>query len=121
MITDIIFDFFGTLVNYQPGHFHERRYEQTYQMLCEIDTRLTYDQFVDAFSSAFQDLERDSKTTFREFHMHEVASRFFQQTAISVPDQPIIARFIELYIAEWNAHITPVDNIKPFLEALHQR
>ena len=43
MATDLIFDFFGTLVQYKPGAFHTAPYERTHAYLLQQGFEITYE------------------------------------------------------------------------------
>ena len=72
MITDILFDFFGTLAQYTPGAFRTARYQQTHQFLHQRGFPIAYDTFVETFTTASNALEAQAKRTLHEYHMHDV-------------------------------------------------
>jgi putative hydrolase of the HAD superfamily len=116
-ITHITFDFFGTLVDYTPGHFSGNKYQKAHQFLLKNNYVISYTDFESAFSDIFNQLEAKAKITNHEFHMHEVGTKFFTKKFGDVPSQ-IIEEFIEIYISEWNKGISFYPDIKNFLNKL---
>src|SRR5215207_578780 len=121
MITDIIFDFFGTLVYYTPGAFHTSPYQHTHQFLQENGFPLAYDPFVENFTSVADRLEAEAKETFCEYHMHEVGRGFFQAAFATDIADSILFPFMELFIGEWSRGIVYLEGLSPFLDQLAKR
>ena len=71
MTTHLIFDFFGTLVEYS-SNFREQEYERTFCLLRESEIELEYDQFLSQWSEAFEKLDRPARESLREFSMGEL-------------------------------------------------
>ncbi|HYF63444.1 MAG TPA: HAD family hydrolase [Herpetosiphonaceae bacterium] len=120
MATDLIFDFFGTLVQYQAGRFHGEPYRRTHGYLAGLGVDLPYDQFAARFAAAFDELESESKRTHSEFHMREVGRRFLNELDIRF-SLPELDRFIDLYCAEWDRGTLHLDGIAALLERLAAR
>lgn len=118
MTTDIIFDFFGTLVDYTPGVFHTAPYQRTHQFLQQQGFTISYDTFIDTFTAASDELEAEAKQTLREYHMHDVGRNFFQRISAHNVDDRTLAAFIALFIAEWSRGIVYMDGIAPFIATL---
>jgi putative hydrolase of the HAD superfamily len=115
MVTHLIFDFFGTLVHYTPGRFHELPYEKTYQLLRDQSITISYEEFVRHFSSTFQILEQTSKETLNEFHMYEVVTKFFLKTFDMHINKDYLHSFTESYIQEWNRGTVFLPDITNFI------
>jgi putative hydrolase of the HAD superfamily len=120
MITHLLFDFFGTLVTYTPGHFGHEPYEHTYRFLIEHGFTIPYDDFVQQFSDAFQEHEQSANQTLLEFHMHDVGLTFFYNTFQVQVDQTFLAAFIEKYIQEWNRGVAHFSDIEPIIKQAAQ-
>ena len=56
MMTHILFDFFGTLVDYSPSHT-EQGYEQSYSLVQAAGADLDYDRFLTLWSGVFSELD----------------------------------------------------------------
>jgi putative hydrolase of the HAD superfamily len=119
MVKDIIFDFFGTIVNYDPS-LTGRNYEHCEKCLTEKGFVIERNQFIKAFRSAFERLEENSKADLREFHMMEVAQLYFEEE-FGVSVEPDIANeLIYLFMEEWGNGISYYEGIKDFLEELSE-
>ncbi len=121
MITDIIFDFFGTLVQYTPGAFHTAPYQRTHRFLEQHGFLITYDTFVATFTAASDDLEAQAKRTLREYHMDDVGRGFFQAAFAIEVDDNILQPFIAHFIAEWGRGIVYLDKLDALLTQLTAR
>ncbi len=118
MITDILFDFFGTLVHYTPEIFHTAPYQQTHQFLQQQGFPIGYDTFVATFTTVSDALEAQAKRTGNEYHMDDVGRGFFQAAfATEVADQ-IVHPFIAHFIAEWSRGIVYLEALAPALAQL---
>jgi FMN phosphatase YigB (HAD superfamily) len=121
MATDLIFDFFGTLVQYTPGEFHTAPYQRTHDYLLRYGYNISYAAFTSAFTAASQDLEAQAKQTCQEYHMYDVGRLFFRSAfAVDVPDS-ILTAFTTIFLAEWSRGIVYPAAIDPFLERLAAR
>jgi HAD superfamily hydrolase (TIGR01549 family) len=121
VITDILFDFFGTLVQYVPGAFHTAPYQLTHRFLQQHGFPIAYDTFVETFTSVSNDLEAQAKRTLCEYHMHDVGRNFFQVGFATDIADSILAPFIAQFIAEWSRGIVYLDAIEPFIAQLAAR
>jgi putative hydrolase of the HAD superfamily len=75
MIDTIIFDFFGTLVDYS----HSRRvqnYSTSHSFLEANGASIAYEQYVLSWDEAFCTLENESQKTLIEFSLDDVVDRF---------------------------------------------
>jgi putative hydrolase of the HAD superfamily len=116
--TDILFDFFGTLVHYTPGAFHTAPYQRTHAYLLNQSLCLSYDAFVRAFTAVSRDLETHAQRTCHEYHMDEVGRRFFRAMFGADVADSVLRPFIALFIEEWSRGIVYFDGIGAFLEQL---
>jgi putative hydrolase of the HAD superfamily len=119
--TDLIFDFFGTLVGYTPGLFVDAEYRTTHRVLSEHGFPIAYEDFVAGFTRVCDGLEREAKATHVEFHMHDAGRAFFSSCFDSDAPDTVVERFIATLIAEWNRGTVFYPAIKPFLERLAHR
>lgn len=120
-ITHLTFDFFGTLVDYTPGHFSGKEYAQTYKLLLKNGHTIKYEDFVSAFSATFDDLERKAKISSKEFHMDEVSDAFFKKYLGTKVDKEERDEFVETYISEWNKGITYIPKLDQLLKVLAKK
>jgi putative hydrolase of the HAD superfamily len=121
VITDILFDFFGTLVHYTPGIFHTAPYERTHGFLQQHGFQLPYDTFIQTFTTVADDLEAQAKASFREYHMDDVGRSFFRAAFAGDVDDGILKPFVAHFIAEWSRGVVHLDGLSPFLTQLAGR
>lgn len=120
MVTDLIFDFFGTLVQYVAGPFHTEPYSRTHDYLLQQGFELPYEDFTFAFEVASQKLEESANDTGQEYHMDELGRLFFQTAFAVDPPDAVLSSFVSLFLEEWSRGIVYLDSIRPFLERLAQ-
>jgi putative hydrolase of the HAD superfamily len=120
MLTDLIFDFFGTLVQYQADRFHGAPYQRTYEQLADLGVSIPYADFAAGFATTFDQLEAQAKITHQEFHMHEVGRRFLADLGVSLAPAAL-DRWVDCYCEEWNRGTLYFDGIAAFIADLASR
>jgi putative hydrolase of the HAD superfamily len=120
MASDLIFDFFGTLVGYTPGLFGEDAYIATHRLLVEHGLDIDYELFVREYSRVSDMLERQARTTRREFHMHDAGRAFFDCLSYEASPE-LVERFSESFVTEWNRGTVFYSGVEPFLDRLAGR
>jgi putative hydrolase of the HAD superfamily len=83
--------------------------------------QLTYDTFVEAFTSVSDALEAQAKLTSHEYHMDDVGRGFFQTAFATDISDSILKPFIAHFIAEWGRGIVYLEGLAPFLTQLKSR
>jgi putative hydrolase of the HAD superfamily len=121
VVTDLIFDFFGTLVDYIPGPFHTSAYEQTHAYLLRHGFDVSYDRFVSAFTEASETVETSRKQTCREYHMDDLGRGFFQNLGNHGIPEPVLKGFVSVFMQEWSRGIIYLDGLDRMLERLSSR
>jgi putative hydrolase of the HAD superfamily len=105
LITHVFFDFFGTLVDYDPSVHptHNAPFEFARAMGSEVTTA----ESVALWQRAWDELEADARRTGREFSMNQVAKRYW--TFIGSPPLSIgaIENLIAAYLDAWTEDIRP--------------
>ena len=116
--TDLIFDFFGTLVEYTAGAFHTAPYARTHAYLLQQGFEIPYEAFEATFTAVSDEVEAHRKQTCREYHMDELGRGFFK-TAFDteVPDATVKA-FISVFMQEWERGIVYLEGLDSLLERL---
>lgn len=114
MMTDLIFDFFGTLVNYTPD-VAGKEFVQSHEYLLSQGFPIGYQAFLDGWSEAFSQLEQQAQRDYREYHMRDGARRFFTNVFDIAVSPTVCDTFVALFINEWNRGVTYHPNIKGFL------
>ncbi len=98
-------------MDYEPTRTN-LTYHQSYQ---SSGYSGSYDDYVDAWESAFTQHEQLSAASGIEFHMHEVAAQFCAQLGLSEADAPALAA---AYIDDWQANVVPMTGVTGLLNRL---
>ena len=117
MMTDIIFDFFGTLVNYSHG-ITDKTFANSHAYLQAQGFSITYQAFLDGWDAAFEVLEQQAQVDYHEYHMRDAAQQFITNTFQTEVDQAVYDTLVAYFIDEWNAGVTYHPGIKGFLTKL---
>lgn len=118
MTTDLIFDFFGTLVHYTPGPLNTNPYVKTHDYLLRQGFPISYENFAAVYRAVAQELEEGARRTGQEYHMKDVCLRFFQSAFAVDVSEEVITSFVSVYLEEWNRGVVYLDSIRPFLGRL---
>ncbi len=118
MLTDLIFDFFGTLAGYTAGPFRDERFDATHGLLAEHGYPLAYDRFVREYTRVSDALEQQARATGVEFHMDDAGRAFFAACFELQPPPELIQRFSESFAGEWNRGTVFYPEIQPLLARL---
>ena len=108
----ILFDFFGTLVEYSPS-----RTGQGYPRTHALMPGTPYEEFLSAVDATFAAFDARSDADDREFAMAEVAAAVLGRPA----DDPLVAAFERTYVEEWSAAVTAPDGLTGLLATLRRR
>lgn len=117
MIRGVLFDFFGTLVDYSPSRTAQG-YQQTYDLLTERQIALSYPSFLDHWVTISEELDQWSEVQQREYTMLEVAIRFLARIGCDPGDETFANALWQSYLNEWNAGVTYIPEIAPFITQL---
>lgn len=105
-ITDVIFDCFGTLVQYTPDR-REVRMPASYARLVSLGYPLSYADFVNAWDGVSRRLENESRETGRECAMETFVDAFLaNHVPGSVPAAEAV-EFMVTYVEEWRREVRP--------------
>lgn len=120
MITNILFDFFGTLVDYSESRMLTE-INTSYEYLCSLGFAIDKEKYLKEFDECFMHLEDRSIKNRSEFHMHELGRYFFEKCfQYKIPDAENSV-FISKYINDWNIKTVYYEAIRPFLQTLHNK
>lgn len=120
MFSDLIFDFFGTLVDPNP-YFFAPGENRAYTYLLAQGVSLAEDVFQAEYFGAFQYLDDLARQDLSEFPMDAVSRRFFQQIGIPSPDETIVAGLTCQFMAGWNGGMRFFPGIQAFITDLAAR
>jgi putative hydrolase of the HAD superfamily len=119
MTACLLFDFFGTLVQYSPDRC-DAEYPRTRAALRELGLTLSADDLTAGWQEAWYPFEERSLADHREFSMVDVGAVFLRSLLGRQPDPAQTRALMDVYIDEWNAGVTPVEGIAEWLEGLAQ-
>ena len=116
MTTHVLFDFFGTLVNYSPSRT-EQGYEGSFELLQAAGSKLDYQAFLSLWSEVSAEFDEVAEPTHREFSMLDLG-RVFLRRAIATPADSIAGDFVQTYVAEWNKGVRYFEELPAMLARL---
>lgn len=115
----VLFDFFGTLVDYS----HDRttqNFARTHEGLAEAGLSMGYEETVRGFDAVFQALEETARATLMEFSMREAVHQFLRTNGAHA-DWKLADEIAALYISDWMQHVVLLEGIAPYLRSLSRR
>jgi putative hydrolase of the HAD superfamily len=99
--THILFDFFGTLVDYSASRT-DQGYPRSHALLRRFGARLTYAEFLAAWSRISAEFDRRSDQDDHEFSMTEVGIEFLAGALGRRATGAEVEAFVEAYVSEWS-------------------
>ena len=117
MIRGVLFDFFGTLVDYSPGP-RSQGFENTYALLTARRVALSYPSFLDHWEAVFEALDRRAEAQQREYSMLEAAQGFLRRIHHDPEDKTFADELWRTYLREWNAGVTYIPEMAAFVTEL---
>ena len=121
MVTDLIFDFFGTLVGYTPGVFVGHAQDAAQQVLRSAGFEIQYERFASEYRAASEALEAEAQRTRAEYHMRDVGVAFFERCFGAAPALEVVDRFVDAFVWEWNRGTVFDATTAPLLQRLAGR
>ncbi|TMR90198.1 HAD family hydrolase [Nonomuraea basaltis] len=116
-ITHILFDFFGTLVEYSPSRT-EQGYASSHALLRRLGATLTYEEFLDVWSGVSAEFDRLSDEDHHEFSMIDVGTAFLAQVLPRKPSLAEVEEFTSQYVSEWNSGVRYLPGLAGLIEEL---
>ncbi|MGA2142272.1 MAG: HAD family hydrolase [Brevinematales bacterium] len=120
MITDLIFDFFGTLVEYNETRDIGDN-SSSYDYLKSIGFNIPARDYIEAFDKCFIELEKKSIQNKTEFHMLELGRLFFKKHFDTRIDDDTNKVFVQKYIDDWNRNTIYYPNILDFVDNINKK
>jgi putative hydrolase of the HAD superfamily len=117
MISGVLFDFFGTLVEYSPSR-RSQGFEMTHRIVKARKLALSYTSFLDHWVAAAEELDRWSAAQHREYAMLDVAKRFLRRIHCNPADETLANDIWHSYLKEWNKGVTYIQGMQAFLARL---
>lgn len=115
-IEAVLFDFFGTLVTYEPDR-SQLAYSATFELLGSWGWRGPYEHFVADWDAASSELEAASAETMREFDMEDAARAFGDRVDLKL-SAPRCRTLGASFVEEWQLHVQPVPGAAEMIRSL---
>ncbi len=112
----ILFDFFGTLVDYNSS-ITDTPCGETVNFLQTNGYDIDAFEFTLLWDACFNDLELEADKTLKEFSMEAVAELFFEKLG-KRPNDEIITGLIDIYMKEWIDGVLPIEGLTDFLDTI---
>ena len=116
----VLFDFFGTLVDYSPSRT-DQGYPRSTAVLDGLGCRLGYDEWLATWSACSERLEAQSDVSGVEFSMHEAFAAFASEAGLDDCSRQGADAFVEAYLAEWSTAVRLIDGVPALLAELRER
>ncbi|MDH3600941.1 MAG: HAD family hydrolase [Candidatus Tectomicrobia bacterium] len=120
VIQGILFDFFGTLVEYSASRV-EQGYDTTHKLLLQHGIDITYAAFLDNWVAVSEALDQWSQYTGCEYSMEQVAVQFLHQVCPPPWPRPLPTQLWMSYVHEWGAAIRYIPGVPALLQDLSSR
>jgi len=113
-MTHVLFDFFGTLVDYAPGDAEEGFRKALKLLPGDSD----FDVAQTLWNSAWETHEAEAQETLREYSMDNIAGSFLEQLTGGPPPEDLTHSFGECYMSEWSKGVRYLDGVDGMVERL---
>lgn len=115
----ILFDFFGTLVNYEADRT-TLAYPRSHRLVARWGWRGDHDGFVTVWDQASQAVDADTGDSHEESTMVDYASAFAQHADLDLTEQQR-SELASTFADEWAQHVRPIDGANEMLQDLAGR
>ena len=119
-VTCVLFDFFGTLVHYNPSR-SEQGYPRSHEQFRSMGGTSDYLAFITQWDHVFARFDRRSDRDDSEFSMWDVGREFFAHSLGRPTDEDDVERFVDIYLEEWNTGVRDIDGVAAMLDDLGRR
>jgi putative hydrolase of the HAD superfamily len=118
--THILFDFFGTLVQYERERI-ALHYPRTLAYLAGIGLIYRPEQLRARWDVAWTPLEERCQLDHSEFSMIEVGTAFLASELGRPPGPSEVDDLVRIYVEEWSGGVTYLDGLRDWIEGLATR
>ncbi len=105
-LSAILFDFFGTLVTYEPDR-SRLTYAASHRLASSLGYPSNHDRFVADWNAASSELESLSAESHVEFSMTDAARSFAVRCDLELEDDATV-ELGSCFVREWQQHVVPV-------------
>lgn len=116
-VTHLLFDFFGTLVDYNPSNT-EQDFSRSHRLLLNAGSASSYNAFLEVGRQAFADLDQQCAHALDEFSMHDGAMIIFEQLVGRPGTRGELDAFVDAYLRDWDSGVSYPDGIERLLRDL---
>ncbi len=120
MIAAILFDFFGTLVEYSPSRV-EQGYHASHELLLKEGVSISYAAFLENWVAVSEALDRWSRSTELEYSMEQVALQFIERVCPHRRSPEFSTRLWMSYLDEWSTAIRYIPGVRELMQELSAR
>ncbi len=120
MITAILFDFFGTLVEYSPSRV-EQGYYATHELLLKEGVDISYAAFLENWVAVSEALDHRSQSTGLEYSMEQVAQHFLERVSPRPRSLEFSTRLWMSSLQEWSTAIRYIPGVRELMQELTAR
>lgn len=112
----VLFDFFGTLVAYEP-EWSRLAYPDSHRLLEMWGCDLTHEAFLRHWDTASRELEAAAERSRREFPMLDAALAFAATAGLDLSTAQCLG-LADTFVREWQRHVRPVPGVADLLARL---
>lgn len=121
MLRDVVFDFYGTLVEYRADRVVDPDERRAHDLLAAHGIALDFDEFRTGLYRAFEEHELEARRTLIEPHMHDIARAFLAPRCAGPVPAGLPEEFSRVFCEQWGAAATAVEGLAPLLDGLSGR
>lgn len=120
MASHILFDFFGTLVSYDPAD-PAVDFGPSYRLLREMGSELEYSQYLKSWSAVESRFDRQARRTGREFAMRDLVTEFLSLSLCRIPADAEVDAMTGTFRADWRTCVRYLPGLEDLLADLSTR
>jgi putative hydrolase of the HAD superfamily len=120
VITAILFDFFGTLVDYSPSRV-DQGYHATHELLLNEGVDTSYAAFLENWGAVSEALDHWSQSTGLEYSMEQVALHFLERVSPRPRSLGFSTRLWMSSLQEWSTAIRYIPGVPELMQELTAR
>ena len=115
----ILFDFFGTLVEYTPKSYFKNQRKETYLYLQKYIPLVSYELFIDALEKTQDEIEKASIENQKEVGMEMRLSLTLKR--LGCINFEILPELTQVYLNEWNKDVQYFEGIGSIINELSKK
>ncbi len=114
----VLFDFFGTLVTYEPDRTAVA-YPRTHDLIAGWGSTSTHDEFVEQWDVASTTLEHRSAASHEEHSMLDIAAAYASSVGLQL-DSLQLQQLVDVFLVDWRIGVHAVPDAADMLTRLHE-